>query len=81
MDKGFAQELLTKECSVGLHTIHRKDYKDFSGDLNTISKRFDRGVCGFIKHSSIVNYDVSERLSGYMNTSFEINAALRRVCL
>jgi hypothetical protein len=81
MNKGFAQELLIEEHNVGPHAIHRKDYKDFSGELNTISKRFDRGVCGFIKHSTIVNYDVSERLSGYMNTSFEINAALRRVCL
>ncbi|MCK4736174.1 MAG: hypothetical protein KAT65_27220 [Methanophagales archaeon] len=52
MDKGFAQELLTEEHSVGLHTIHRKDYKDFSGDLNTISKRFDGGVYGFTKHRS-----------------------------
>ena len=52
MDKGFAQELLTEEHSVGLHTIHRKDYKDFSGDLNTIYKRFDGGVYGFTKHGS-----------------------------
>ena len=38
-----------KRKSVGLHAVHRKDYKDFSMDLNKISKRFEGGY-GFTKH-------------------------------
>jgi hypothetical protein len=50
--KDFAEELLKKGHSIGLHTVHTKDYKDFSRDLNKISKRFDDRVYGFTKHGS-----------------------------
>ena len=40
----FAQELMKKGHSVGLHAVHMRDYKDFSRDLNKISKRFDGKV-------------------------------------
>ena len=74
----FAEELVNKGHSVGLHAVHANDYGDFLMDLNKISKRFDDRVYGFIKHSSVINYDDSERLSGYMNSGFMINDALRR---
>ena len=34
-NKDFAQELLKKGHSVGLHAVHTKDYNDFSRDLKT----------------------------------------------
>ena len=34
-NKDFAQDLLKKGHSVGLHAVHTKDYKDFSRDLKT----------------------------------------------
>jgi len=46
----FAQELMNKGHSVGLHAVHAKDFKDFSGDLTKISRRFDGKVYGFAKH-------------------------------
>ena len=51
-NKEFAQELIEKGHSVGLHAVHTKDYKDFSLDLNKISKRFGGKVYGFTKHGS-----------------------------
>lgn len=50
--KDFAQELMKKGHSVGLHAVHTRDYKDFSRDLNKISRRFDGRVYGFTKHGS-----------------------------
>jgi pyridoxine 5'-phosphate synthase PdxJ len=51
-NKEFAQELMKGGHSVGLHTVHTKDYNDFSRDLNKISRRFDGKVYGFRKHDS-----------------------------
>jgi hypothetical protein len=51
-NKDFAEELLKKGHSVGLHVVHTRDYKDFSRDLNKISKRFDGEVFGWTKHES-----------------------------
>ena len=51
-NKGFAQELMKKGHSVGLHAVHTKDFKDFSKDLTKISNRFDGMVYGFTKHGS-----------------------------
>ena len=77
-NKEFAQKLMKGGHSVGLQAVHTKDYNDFSSFLAKIAKRFDGEVYGFIKHSSVINYDDSERLSGYMNSGFVINDALRR---
>ena len=43
-NKDFAQELLKEGHSAGLHAVHTKDYKDFSMDLNKISRRSDGEV-------------------------------------
>ena len=51
-NKDFAQELLKKGHSIGLHAVHTKDFKNFLGDLGKISRRFDGKVCGFTKHGS-----------------------------
>ncbi|NQE46641.1 hypothetical protein C5S31_11530 [ANME-1 cluster archaeon GoMg2] len=51
-NKEFAEELMKKGHSVGLHAVHTKDFKDFSGDLTKISKRFEGNVYGFTKHGS-----------------------------
>ena len=77
-NKNLAQELMKKGHSIGLHAVHTKDFKDFSRDLAKISRRFDGKVYGFIKHSTVINYDDSERLSGYINSGFVINDAPRR---
>lgn len=50
--KEFAHELTMKGHIVGLHAVHMKDYRDFSGDLNKIPNRFDGKVHGFTKHGS-----------------------------
>ena len=42
---------MEKRKSVGLHAVHTNDYKDFSRDLNKISKRFNGEVYGFTKHA------------------------------
>ena len=34
-NKEFAQELIKKGHSIGLHAVHTKDYKDFLRDLKT----------------------------------------------
>ena len=80
-NEDFAQKLVKVGHSVGLHAVHTKDFKVFSRDLNKISKRFNGNVYGFTKHSLVINYDDSERLSGHINSGFVINNALRRVCL
>jgi len=49
-NKDFAQELMKHGHSIGLHAVHTKDYKDFSRDLDKISKRFEGKVYGFTKH-------------------------------
>ncbi|HJH25850.1 MAG TPA: hypothetical protein C5S37_03540 [Methanophagales archaeon] len=49
-NKEFAQELLKEGHSIGLHAVHTRDYRDFSRDLNKISRRFDGKVYGFTKH-------------------------------
>ena len=49
-NKDFAQELMKKGHSIGLHAVHTKDYKDFSRDLGKISRRFDGKVYGFTEH-------------------------------
>ena len=77
-NKEFAQELIKRGHSVGLQEAHTKDYKDFSSDLNRISKSFDGKIYGVIKHSSVINFDDSERSSSYKNTGFVINAVPRR---
>ena len=51
-NKDFAQELMKKGHSIGLHAVHTNDYKDFSRDLTKISKRFEGKVYGFTKHGS-----------------------------
>ena len=51
-NRDFAQELLKKGHSVGLHAVHTRDYKDFSRDLTKISRSFDGKVYGFTKHGS-----------------------------
>jgi len=51
-NKDFAQELLKKGHSVGLREVHTKDFKDFSRDLNKLSRSFDGIVYGFTKHGS-----------------------------
>jgi hypothetical protein len=51
-NKDFAQELLKKGHSVGLHEVHTKDFKDFSRDLKKLSRSFDGIVYGFTKHGS-----------------------------
>lgn len=51
-NKDFAQELMKKGHSIGLHAVHTNDYKDFSKDLNKISRRFSGKVYGFTKHGS-----------------------------
>lgn len=51
-NKDFAQELMKKGHSVGLHAVHTEDYNDFSRDLAKIPKRFDGKVYGFTKHGS-----------------------------
>ena len=51
-NKDFAQELMKKGHSIGLHAVHTRDYKDFLGDLNKISKSFNGTVYGFTKHGS-----------------------------
>jgi len=38
-NKEFAEELLKKGHSIGLHAVYTKDFKDFSRDLNKISER------------------------------------------
>ena len=51
-NKEFAQELMKKGHSVGLHAVHTKDFKDFSGDLTKISNKFEGNIHGFTKHGS-----------------------------
>ena len=51
-NKEFAHELMKKGHSVGLHAVHTKDFKDFSGDLNKITNRFEGNIHGFTKHGS-----------------------------
>jgi hypothetical protein len=46
----FAQELLKEGYSVGLHAVHTRNIKDFSMDLNKISRRFNGKIYGFRKH-------------------------------
>ena len=52
-NKEFAEELTTKGYIVGLHAVHMKDYRDFSGDLNKISNRFDCKVHGLGKFNLV----------------------------
>jgi len=49
-NKDFAQELMKKGHNVGLHAVHTKDFKDFSRDLNRISKRLNGTVYRFMMH-------------------------------
>jgi hypothetical protein len=49
-NKDFAEELVKEGHSIGLYAVHTNDYKDFSRDLNKISKRFEGEVYGFTKH-------------------------------
>jgi len=51
-NKEFAYELMKDGHSVGLHAVHTKDFKDFTRDLDKISRRFDGKICGFTKHGS-----------------------------
>lgn len=51
-NKEFAQELMKGGHSIGLHAVHTKDFKDFTRDLDKISRRFDGKIYGFTKHGS-----------------------------
>lgn len=51
-NKEFAQELLKKGHTIGLHAVHTKDFKDFLVDSNKISNRFEGKIHGFTKHGS-----------------------------
>ncbi|KXB02073.1 hypothetical protein AKJ44_01460 [candidate division MSBL1 archaeon SCGC-AAA261F17] len=48
----FAERILRDRHSVGLHAVRTQSFKDFSGELSKISKRFEGKVLGFSKHGS-----------------------------
>ena len=62
-NKDFAEELLKKGHSIGLHAVHTRDYNDFSRDLTKISKRFDEKVYGFTKHGFKMGVDGENNLN------------------
>ena len=48
----FAQDLLSRRHSIGLHAVQTQDFSRFSKELDKISRRFDGKVYGFTKHGS-----------------------------
>ena len=48
----FAQDLLSRGHSIGLHAVQTQDFSRFLKERDKISKRFNSNVHGFTKHGS-----------------------------